>query len=170
MIDTATPIELTVSPTLSGTRVIRSVSGFDGFYTTHYAPMVRLAYVLVDTPEQAEEVVQDAFAKLLPRFDRLGDPESYLRVSVVNGARTALRRRRVARQHARALTDQAARPETDHVLDAVRRLPEPQRSAVVLRYYLDLSEREIADTLGLRPGTVKSTLSRARDRLREVLR
>ena len=143
---------------------------FDAFYTANYRAMVRLAYVLVDTPEQAEEVTQDAFAKLLPKFGRLRDPEGYLRVSVMNGSRSALRRRRVSRDRWRALADRGDAPLGDDVIDAVQALPEPQRSAVILRYYLDLSEREIASTLGIREGTVKSTLSRARARLREVLR
>jgi len=147
-----------------------AVRDFDRFYAAEYAPMVRLAYVLVDTVEQAEEVVQDAFARLLPRFERVEDPKGYLRIAVLNGGRSALRRRRVARARLRPLAERGGPPAGDEILDAVRALPEPQRSAVVMRYYLDLSEAEIGRSLGLKPGTVKSTLSRARDRLREAIR
>jgi RNA polymerase sigma factor (sigma-70 family) len=163
--------ERALSATLSGHPMTAPTPpDFDRFYLDHFTPMVRLAFVLVDTVEQAEEVVQEAFTKLLPRFERLGDPEGYLRVSVLNGARAVLRRRRVARAKPAPLDERGVAPLGDDIIDAVRRLREPQRSAVILRYYLDLSESEIAETLRMRPGTVKSTLSRARDQLREVLR
>jgi RNA polymerase sigma-70 factor (sigma-E family) len=140
--------------------------GFEALYELQYAPMVRLAHVLVDTVEQAEEVVQDAFAAVYLRWSRLDNPGAYLRVAVLNGARKQLRRRRVARRSA------PLRPEVDelgfnHVLDAVRRLPNRQRAVVVLRYELQLSEDDIATTLGIPAGTVKSTLHRALARLRE---
>jgi RNA polymerase sigma-70 factor (sigma-E family) len=140
--------------------------GFEDLYEVQYAPMVRLAHVLVDTIEQAEEVVQDAFAAVYLRWSRLDNPGAYLRVAVLNGARKQLRRRRVARRSvAQPLeTDELA---FNHVLDAVRRLPRRQRAVVVLRFELQLSEADIAATLGVPAGTVKSTLHRALARLRE---
>lgn len=138
---------------------------FEDLYRRQYAPMVRLAYVLVDTQAEAEEVVQDAFASLLPRYPRLEHPEAYLRRTVLNGARHVLRRRRIARRR-RADTAEDAALTYNHVVDAVRRLPARQRAAVVLRYEMQLSDAEIAASLRIPIGTVKSTLHRALARLR----
>ena len=141
---------------------------FEALYARMFDRMRRLAFVLVDTEEQAAEVVQDAFAKLYPRYDRIRDPEAYVRVSVLNFGRRALRRRGLDRARVRPEPDAPA-SQHDHVLDAVRRLPTRQRDVVVLRYYLQLTDDEIASTLDMRLGTVKSTLHRARATLREVL-
>jgi RNA polymerase sigma-70 factor (sigma-E family) len=140
--------------------------GFEELYEVQYAPMVRVAHLLVDTLEQAEEVVQDAFAAVYLRWGRLENPGAYLRVAVLNGARKQLRRRRVARRSPVA-PPEPHELEFNHVLDAVRRLPHRQRAVVVLRYELQLNEADIATTLGIPPGTVKSTLHRALARLRE---
>jgi RNA polymerase sigma-70 factor (sigma-E family) len=140
--------------------------GFEELYEVQYTPMVRVAHLLVDTVEQAEEVVQDAFAAVYLRWGRLENPGAYLRVAVLNGARKQLRRRRVARRAAVA-PPEPHELEFNHVLDAVRRLPHRQRAVVVLRYELQLNEADIATTLGIPPGTVKSTLHRALARLRE---
>lgn len=141
-------------------------AGFEDLYQVQYAPMVRVAHLLVDTVEQAEEVVQDAFAAVYLRWSRLDNPGAYLRVCVLNGARRQLRKRRLMRRH---VPDPAESGDLgfNHVLDAVRRLPARQRDVVVLRYELQLSEADIASTLGIPPGTVKSTLHRALARLRE---
>lgn len=138
-------------------------------YRQMYPTLVRTAYLLVDTREQAEEVVQEAFAKAFPKWDRLDVPEAYLRTCVVNGCRRIHRRRRLmlrAPQHAAELD---TGDTLDHVADVVRRLPSPQREAVVLRYYLQATDQEIATTLKMAVGTVKSTLHRARARLKEEL-
>lgn len=150
-------------------------------YATHRLALVRLAVLLVDELPLAEDVVQDAFLGL-HRRGSLTDPGAalaYLRVSVVNGARSALRRRRTVRD----FTTRAARPDDeppadrevllaadrDATLAAVRWLPVRQREVLVLRYWGDLSERQIAQTLGISEGTVKSTASRALDRLESML-
>jgi RNA polymerase sigma-70 factor (sigma-E family) len=145
-----------------------SVESFEQLYQRMFEPMRRLAYVLVDTDDQATDVVQEAFARIYSRYGRLEAPEAYLRGVVVNTARRVLRRRGMART--RVLPEPGAAPSLhDHVVDAVRGLPHAQRSVVVLRYYLQLTDEEIATTLGMRLGTVKSTLHRARQRLREEL-
>jgi len=141
---------------------------FETLYARLFPPMCRLAFVLVDTEEQAAEVVQDAFAKLYPRFDKVREPEAYVRASVLNLGRRALRRRIMARDRFRPEPEATAN-EHDHVIDAIRALPTRQRNAIVLRYYLQLTDVEIAATLGMQPGTVKSTLHRARAQLNEVL-
>lgn len=147
-------------------------------YAEQFGPLVRLAVLLVGSPAAAEDVVQESFAKLHGRFDRVDEPRAWLRVAVVNGCRNERRRLGRLRRH---LARQGERPEATAVaapprepadaalLGALRRLPMSQRSAVVLRYYLGLNEAEIASALGIRPGTVKSRLHRALTQLRAEL-
>jgi len=140
-------------------------------YGRLYSPLVGTARLLLDDPGQAEEVVQEAFIRLRLSWWRLRDParaDAYLRTTVANLARTGLRRRALARlrdpEHARANRAVGAAAEDDAVVrdehrlvaDAVRRLPRRQRECIVLRYYLDLSEAEIAAALGVSPGSVKT--------------
>ena len=125
----------------------------------------RFPTALVDSPEQAEEVVQDAFAALYQRYRLVNEPVAYVRVSVLNGCRKVLRRRRILRRQPPLSVD-SGELGYNHVLDAVRRLPTRQRNAITLRYELQLSDAEIAETLGMPLGTVKSTLHRALARLR----
>ena len=141
---------------------------FAACYGRLFRPMARLARVLVDTDEQATDVVQEAFSRLYPRFDRVMHPDAYLRAAVLNEARRVSRRAGLARRKERPEPPAEASPH-DHVVDAVRRLPARQAHAVVLRYYLQMTDDEIASTLGLRVGTVKSTLHRAREQLRKEL-
>jgi RNA polymerase sigma-70 factor (sigma-E family) len=144
-------------------------------YTGHALGLVRLAILLVGDRASAEDIVQDAFLGLYRRWDRLPDtstPLAYLRVSVINGCRTALRRRTRSRLTPSAALTEAPAAESAEarvllteeqraVAVALRRLPERQREALVLRYYLDLSEAEIATAMGISRGTVKSATSRA---------
>lgn len=138
---------------------------FEALYQREFRPMVRLATALVDAPDQAEEVVQEAFAALYVRYRVVDNPVAYLRVCVLNGGRKVLRRRRIMRQQP-PITPENGELGFNHIIDAVRRLPTKQRNAVVLRYELQLSDTEIAETLGVPVGTVKSTLHRALARLR----
>lgn len=137
-------------------------------YARTYTSLVRLAYLLVDTQEHAEEVVQDAFVKVLPRWRSLQCPEAYLRRCVVNACRTAQRRRILARR-TRTPLDAATWVEGDHVMDVIRRLSSPQRELIVMRFYLQATDAEMAAALRLPIGTVKSTLNRAKARLRKEL-
>lgn len=145
-----------------------ATADFDAFYRAEYAPMVRLARGLVDTSECAEEIAQDAFAQVFERWERLDSPGGYLRTAVVNGARSELRKREVRR---RVGLDRPPHPaaERDYLVDALDQLPAKRKTALVLRYYAGLSEREIAETMGVRPGTVKSMVSRGLAELREVI-
>ena len=142
---------------------------FEDLYAAEYRPMVRLAFVLVGGEGPCEEVVQDAFARVYERWASLEKPGAYLRTCVVNGCRDVLRRRRLARWRqaypATAWTELGA----DHLGDALDRLPPKRRAAIVLRYYADLPEAEIAAALGVRPGTVKSLVHRGMAQLREVI-
>ena len=141
---------------------------FGDFYRLHYRPMVRLAQALVDTSECAEEIVQDAFAKVYERWDRLSEPGGYARIAVVNGARSELRKREVRRRVGLRVRPAEAPAERDYLIDALDRLSPRQRTAIVLRFYEQMSEREIAEAMGVRPGTVKSLVSRGLADLRRV--
>ena len=148
--------------------MVGTVDSFETVFDREYAAMVRLAFLLVDSNEVAEEVVQDAFARLHERWDRVSNPGGYLRTSVVNGARDIQRRRQRERRLPVEAPEQAALG-ADHLLDVLATLPTKRRAALVLRYYDDLSEAEIASVLGVRPGTVKSMLHRGLAQLREVI-
>lgn len=150
----------------------RAGSEVTALYAEHALGLVRLAVLLVGDRASAEDVVQDAFLGLYRRWDRLPDtsaPLAYVRVSVVNGCRTALRRRSRARRVGNFTEPPAESAEAVALLSeeqravagALRRLPERQREALVLRYYLDLSEAEIAAAMRISRGTVKSATSRA---------
>lgn len=150
-------------------------------YRARRLDMVRLALFLVDDLHTAEDVVQDAFAALCRTYGTslhgLQDPGAYLHTAVVNAARSVLRRRRTARAYtpphpaAGAPVDEGLLLAEEHrqVLDALARLTRRQREVLVLRYWSDLSEAQIAQTLGLSRGTVKSTASRALDALEKKL-
>jgi RNA polymerase sigma-70 factor (sigma-E family) len=154
-------------------------------YAEHALGLVRLAVVLTGDRGTAEDIVQDAFLGLYRRWGSLADttaPLGYLRVSVVNGCRTVLRRRSRLRLGVTADVAETAAGAGDGgetalaesaetrallgdeqraVAAALRKLPRRQREAVVLRYYLDLSEEETARVMGVSRGTVKSATHRA---------
>jgi RNA polymerase sigma-70 factor (sigma-E family) len=148
-------------------------------YVRYADGAVRLAYLLTGDVALAEDIVQDAFVRLAGRLIHLRDPdafEAYLRRTVMNLSKSYFRRKRVERAYlsrARgALTAEDARRSDPSVEDrdalwrALGALSRRQRVAVVLRFYEDLSEREVADILKCRPGTVKSLVSRGLETLR----
>jgi RNA polymerase sigma factor (sigma-70 family) len=147
---------------------------FDTVFTRERTPMVRLAFLMLGSESLAEEVVHDAFVAVLERWDRVDNPGAYLRKCVVNGCfgqmRRARRLRPVPVAVAATATAAVAPPATDHTLDAVRRLPAQRHAMVVLRFYADMTQDEIAATLGVPVGTVKSGLHRALGELKEALR
>jgi RNA polymerase sigma factor (sigma-70 family) len=149
----------------------RAVEPFEALYGRNVGPMTQVAWALIGDRRIAEEVVHDAFTAVFERYGQLDRAEPYLRVCVVNGCKRHLRRNALALARLGAEPDDAGTVEHgyDHVLDVVRQLPSRLRDVVVLRYHLGLSEAEIADTLGIAPGSVKSRLHRAKARLREVL-
>ena len=141
-------------------------------YRAEYRNLVRLAALLVDDRETAEEIVQDAFVKLDGTWDSVTDPAArpaYLRSIVLNGARSGLRRRAVVRKHRPAPQPDAAaaehhavlREDQREVIAALRTLPTRQRQCLVLRFYEDMTETQIADALGISAGSVKTHLHRA---------
>ena len=146
-------------------------------FDQHYGSLCRLAYVLLGDGAQAEDVVQEAFLRTFTGFGRLRDrsrADAYLRRSVVNLSRSRLRRRgaegrsNAAVHRAERLDELPGRHDLD-LLEAVRALPPRQRAAVVLFYYADLPESEVASSLGCSVGTVKSQLAKARATLARCL-
>ena len=158
------PVEATLP---SGSDVVGDI------YRREYASLLRLAILLAGDRESAEDIVHDSFAALQRRWASLADPGSaagYLRVAVVNGSRSLHRRRGTRRRYLRmsepdnvSPADAAFLLEEDHraVAAEVRRLPRRQQQVIVLRYWSDMSESQIAAALGISAGTVKSTASRA---------
>jgi RNA polymerase sigma-70 factor (sigma-E family) len=149
-------------------------------YGAHYRSLVRLATLLVHDIATAEEVVQDSFVALHAGLHRLRESEkalSYLRAAVVNRARSVLRHRMVVDRNApkpapdmpSAEHGALALLERSSVVAALRLLPDRQREVVVLRFYADLSEAQIAAAMGITRGAVKSHSSRAMMALRSVL-
>lgn len=160
-------------------RVVWSADeALEQLYAAHWRSLVRLSVLLVRDQGVAEEVVQDAFVAVHARWSRLRDPGralAYLRQTVVNRSRSALRHRAVVERHAatlRTVDSPDSTPDSDRrevVLDALRALPQRQREVLALRYYLDLSEADIAEALGISRGAVKSHASRGAAALRELL-
>jgi RNA polymerase sigma-70 factor (sigma-E family) len=149
-------------------------------YTEQYGSLVRLALLLVHDYQTAEEVVQDAFVAMHTGCRRLRDTEkalAYLRQAVVNKSRSVLRHRTVVDKNPPKLPPDE--PSAEHgamallertaVIAALRGLPERQREAIVLRYYADLSEAQIAAAMGISRGAVKSHTARGMAALKTTL-
>ena len=157
------------------------LEGVAAVFDAHYTHLVRLARHLADDPADAEDIVMDAFTGLSRRWRhvrRTDDAFFYLRASVVNGCRSGVRRARVARlrRHTQVQLDaapaeQLAMIHLEHsdVIRALRSLPRRQREVLVLRYYDEASEAEIAETLGIGLGSVKTHASRGLHALAESL-
>jgi RNA polymerase sigma-70 factor (sigma-E family) len=152
-------------------------------YQAHALGLVKLAKVMLGDQGQAEDIVQDAFLGLYRKWPGLNHQDqalAYLRASVVNGCRTAYRGRT---RHDRALRLTPTSPDiasaeenaligeaNREVMAALRALPARQREALVLRYYLDLTEEETAQAMSVSRGTVKSATSRGRAALARMLK
>ena len=161
---------------------VRSDTASDDFtavYAEHHAHALRLAYLLCGNRERAEDAVAEAFVKVYRQMRRgtVDQPRAYLRRAVVNEINSRFRRLALERREAakRSGDDRGGRGidehlvDTDEVFTALRALPPRQRSVVVLRFYEDLTEKAIAEAMGISLGTVKSTLHRGLERLRAEL-
>jgi RNA polymerase sigma factor (sigma-70 family) len=129
-------------------------------YEADYRALVGVAYVLLGSHHEAEEVVQDAFVGLRGRWEDVENPGGYLRRSVVHGAYGALRRRDVAERHAPDAPPPDQPDQLVELRDVVLALPWRQRAAIVLRYVADLPDDEIASSIGCRRATVRSLVAR----------
>lgn len=138
-------------------------------YRREYRSMVRLAYVMTDSNELAEEVVQDAFVKVHRRWRHVRRPAAYLRQAVVNECRSRHRRGRFERRVEEPPEEVVPGVHVDGLGHTIQRLSPRRRAAIVLRYYEDLDDDEIAEILGCRPATVRSLVHRGLAQLREMI-
>jgi RNA polymerase sigma-70 factor (sigma-E family) len=150
-----------------------------GLYAGHYRHLVQMAALLTGSTAVAEDLVQDAFVRVMARpVGRLPElPLAYLRSTVLNLARSRWRRAKVGAEKVALVTARQADTPTHAdgpferlaLVEALRGLPRRQREVIVLRYFLDLPVHEVAETLGIGPGTVKSYSARALEALRSRL-
>jgi RNA polymerase sigma-70 factor (sigma-E family) len=138
---------------------------FGRLYEARFAEMVRLAFLLTGSTETAQDLVQDSFVRLHRKWSTVRTPDAYLRTAVVNACRSH-HRRRARERSKRVEPDGVAVLGADELADVLLKLPYRQRAAIVLRYYHDLPDREIAEALNCRVGTVASSIHRALARLR----
>jgi len=146
--------------------VPHSAQTFEEFFFDAWPWAFRLASLLTHSTEVGEDIVQDVLMTMSQRWGTADRPAAYLRTSLVNASYNWNRRNRTARTKLpMLLTSDRFDVQAGELADAIARLPFRQRAVVVLRYYSDLSESEIAEAIGCRPGTVKSLASRALDAL-----
>jgi len=152
-------------------------------FDRHYTPMCRLAFMILGDEAPAEEIVMEAMLKTFSGWGRIRDVDRadvYLRRAVVNLCRSRIRRKMIESRVNQTASDRertrapggwdVERHESSRLVwQAVKALPERQRACVVLRYFEDLPEAEIAEILGCSTGTVKSQLSKARVKLERSL-
>jgi RNA polymerase sigma-70 factor (sigma-E family) len=141
---------------------------FGDFYAAHYAELVRLAVLLTGSVDSAPDLVQDCFVRLHGRWTSVRAPLPYVRRSVVHACASHHRRMAVVRRNPPP-EPRPAELGADELEDALASLPARQRAAVVLRYYGDLPDADIARALRCREGTVRSLVSRALADLRKVI-
>lgn len=137
---------------------------FEVLYRTELHGQVQRAALLLGSATSANDVVHDAFIAVFQRWDSLEAPGPYLNRCVLNGCRDLLRRQRSAPSESRP-TFVGDRADDVAVWDGLSLLPFRQRAAIVMRYWQGMDEFEIADALGIRPGTVGSLLTRAKRNL-----
>jgi RNA polymerase sigma-70 factor (sigma-E family) len=181
----AAAVHLPGPPVPPGDTCASAEAAVTALYAASALGLIRMAYVVLGDLPTAEDVVQEAFCGLYRRWDRLASTDGalyYVRTSVLNGCRSALRRRAVRRGflQQRALADPppAASAESvvlggeerEDVIRALRRLPDRQREVLILRFYAELPDEQIARVMGIRPGTVRSTAFRALDALGRALK
>jgi RNA polymerase sigma-70 factor (sigma-E family) len=147
-----------------------TTASFDSFYEAQWQTALRLATLLTQQRAVAEDLAQEAFANVYRAWSRIDRPAAYLNTAIVNACRRWHKREARARERLPLLVaEPTEHPMLGELSDAVAALPYRQRAALVLRYYADLSEAEIADALGCRPGTVKSLVSRGLAELKKVI-
>jgi RNA polymerase sigma-70 factor (sigma-E family) len=173
------PAATVAAPPPGGQDGAAAEAAVTALYEAHALGLVRLAYVMLGDRAAAEDIVQEAFGGLYRRWGQLSDKQralAYVRSSVLNGCRSALRRRRVqgieaAHQPPGASAEATVllSEERREVMRALRQLPDRQREVLVLRFYLDEPEAEIARLMGISPSTVRSTAHRGLTALGRLL-
>jgi RNA polymerase sigma factor (sigma-70 family) len=141
---------------------------FERFYAANWDLAIRLTTLLVGSVHEAEELAQDCFTSVSEQWDRIDNPTAYLKVALANRAKNHLRTR--ALRLSRGWHDESdlvGELGQSDLWDALRALPTRQRVAVVLKFYGDLSLKEIADAIGCREGTAASLVHRGVAALRK---
>ncbi len=157
-------VEVGVQPTAS------AASAFADFYRVELPGQVRRAGLLLGSSATANDVVHEAFIQMYRRWSQIAEPGPYLNRAVLNGCRDVARRRNRDIRLLPRLVDRAADDAPQESLaDALATLPFNQRAAIVLRFYVGLSMREIAQTLDCRPGTVGPWITRGLEQLRQEI-
>ena len=142
---------------------------FEEFFADRYRSAARFAYLLTGSGEVGEEIAQEAFLQVFRRWAEIRNPEAYLTRALVSGARSWGRKeRRPSAAHRAGPVEYD--PDVIAVRVALAALPERQREALVLRYFLGHLEREVAEAMGCPVGTVKSLIHRGLARMKETLR
>ena len=159
--------------------LVRHEVGFAGFVREHTAVLLRTAYLMTGNAQAAEELVQDTFVRLYPKWDKVESAEvpiAYVRRAMTNGyinfQRRAARREYAYEDVPERLDERDAfgqLADRDQIWAGLRALPERQRAALVLRFFEDLSDEESAAALDCRVGTVRSLISRGLSTLREQM-
>jgi RNA polymerase sigma-70 factor (sigma-E family) len=152
---------------------------FSKAVAAHHQQLARLAFLLCNDRQQAEDAVAETYARVWPKYRRgaIDDLLPYLRRAVANQVRGGLRRRMLEQREADrrrvdwhdGVSPERSVDDAEIILPALEALPQNQRAVLVLRYYEDLSEEEIADTLDIPAGTVKSRCARGLEQLRRVI-
>jgi RNA polymerase sigma factor (sigma-70 family) len=148
------------------------LEAFEDFYRRAWRDAARWATALTGDTATGEEIAQDAFVAISKRFDQLGNPGAYLRVTVVNLSRSAMRSngRRSSREQRAASPESATMHLGDSdLLASLDRLSYEQRAVLVLRYWADWDEAAIAEALGCKPSTVRTHARRALVLLRKEI-
>ena len=147
---------------------VSSTDTFDTLFDREWRPMLQVAYLIVGSHAVAEEVVQEAFAVLLDRWESIDRPGGYLRTIVV---RSAVRAATLSRRERDAVSTQRPdvvyQPDHEGIWEQLEHLSSRQRSALVLRFHADLPLAEVAETLGCRPATARSLVRRGLEELRK---
>jgi RNA polymerase sigma-70 factor (sigma-E family) len=151
---------------MMGATVEREDATFIALYRERYEPMVRLAHLMVGSQAVAEDLVQDAFVSVHRSWARATNPPAYLRAAVVNGCRSWGRRRSLELLRRPAPAEPSGLV-ADEMWDVLRTLPARQRAAIVLRFYEDLPDDEIATLLGCKVATVRTAVFRGLEKLRK---
>ena len=148
-----------------------SDDGYASFYAAEYLNAVRLVWLLTRRGADCEDLAQEAFVRIRSNFAELTSPKAYLRTTLINLCKERSRRegREAARTQRVGSSWQMPAPEDHRLLDLVARLPYRQRAVLVLRYWSDLTDRDIADALDMREATVRSIVHRATTTLRKEL-
>ena len=157
-----------MTTTEAGDVLATTAPAFEDFYRTAWAGAVRLAALLTQDARAAEDLAQEAFTRIYPKWARVEQPQAYLRTAIVNACRSWQSRRHTERSKLPLLaTREASELGFDALADVVAALPYRQRAVLVLRIFDDLPEAQVAHVLGCAVGTVKSTMAQAAARLRE---